>query len=191
MRLKIGIVNYFRKSYYTIPCVRYDMPIGDPMGGETYDLGRGRLKRVWMATVPVNDVEEAVNWYRESLGLDVLYDQKAYDWVEMGVIGEDARIALYVPKERDAKKPGIDTGIMFATDSIFEVHRRLVDEGVIFVLKPEKQSWGGLLAIFQDPFGNKLGVIEDEARPVIDPSKEVQDERKKDTGVTIRTIITK
>lgn len=167
------------------------MPVGDPMGGETYDLGRGRLKRVWMITVPVSDLEEAVDWYRGALGLEVLYDRKADNWVEMGIIGEDARIALYVPTDADPKRPGIDIGVMFATDSIFEVHRRLVDEGVIFTVKPEKRPWGGLIAIFLDPFGNRLGVLEDATRPTAEASMEKIDERKRDTGVTIRTIITK
>jgi catechol 2,3-dioxygenase-like lactoylglutathione lyase family enzyme len=144
-----------------------------------------------MTTVPVTDLEEAADWYHEALGLDVLYDRRADNWIEMGIIGQDARIALYAPKEGDERKPGIDTGIMFATDSIFEVHRRLVDEGVMFLVKPEKHPWGGLLIVFLDPFGNKLGVVEDAARPTVEAPKQGQDERKRDTGVTIRTIVTK
>ncbi|MCE5296631.1 MAG: VOC family protein [Euryarchaeota archaeon] len=167
------------------------MPIGDPMGGDAYDLGRGRLKRIWMATVPVTDLEEAADWYRSALGLDILYDRRADNWIEMGMIGQDARIALYVPKEGEERMPGIDTGIMFATESIFEVHRRLVDEGVVFVVKPKKQSWGGLLIVFLDPFGNRLGVIEDAPRPAVEAHKVGEGEGKRDTGVTIRTIVTK
>lgn len=141
------------------------MPIGDPMGGESYDLGRGKLKRVWMVKVPVNDLKRAVDWYTGALGLGLVHDRSADNWVEVGLVDENVRIVLFVPDPREDKRPGTDTGIIFATDSIFEVHRRLVDEGVDFIIKPERQAWGGLMAVFLDPFGNKLGILEESERP--------------------------
>ena len=50
--------------------------------------------------------------------------------------------------------------MVFSCDSMYDVHRVLVDEGVVFKLKPERQSWGGLLAIFLDQDGNELMVLE-------------------------------
>jgi predicted enzyme related to lactoylglutathione lyase len=167
------------------------MPLGDPQGGELYDLGRGLLTRVWMTTVPVRDIDDAVEFYRDILGLDIVLDARRNNWVEMGAKGPLAKIVLFVPKPDDARQPGIDTGIIFATDSIFEVHRRLVDEGVQFLLRPERQPWGGLVAIFSDPEGNRFTVLDDvEHYDRADASAPV-DKKEKDSGVTIRTIITK
>jgi predicted enzyme related to lactoylglutathione lyase len=167
------------------------MPIGDPHGGEFYDLGRGLLTRVWMATVPVRDLDDAVEYYRDVLGLDIVLDARQNNWVEMGAKEPLAKIVLFVPRPDDPRQPGTDTGIVFATDSIFEVHRRLVDEGVKFLLKPERQPWGGLVAIFSDPDGNRFTVLDDvEHYSRTDASAPVE-RKEKSSGVTIRTIITK
>jgi uncharacterized glyoxalase superfamily protein PhnB len=49
---------------------------------------------------------------------------------------------------------------MLSCDSIYDLHRRLVDEGVTFKLKPQRQPWGGLMAVFLDQDGNELMVLE-------------------------------
>ncbi|OPY32534.1 MAG: Glyoxalase-like domain protein [Methanomassiliicoccales archaeon PtaU1.Bin124] len=129
------------------------------MGGEFYDMGRGRLTRLWKARVPVKDLSIAVEFYRDVLELEVLIDDTPHGWVEIGWGKDDGSIILYVPEKDDKRQPGGDTGIVFATDSLFEVHRRLVDEEVEFVVKPERRPWG-LIAIFLDPYGNELTVLD-------------------------------
>lgn len=171
--------------------VLIDMPIGDPQGGEFYDMGRGQLTRVWMATVPVRDLDKAVEYYRDVLGLDIVLDARRDNWVEMGAKEPMAKIVLFMPGPDDARQPGIDTGIIFATDSIFEVHRRLVDEGVKFLLKPERQPWGGLAAIFIDPDGNRFTVLDDVEHYGRAGATAPVERKERSSGATIRTIITK
>ena len=60
-------------------------------------------------------------------------------------------------EKRDAV--GIDTGLYLRTDSPYDLHRRLVDEGVIFVMDP-KRTHLGLITSFKDDDGNIIYAIE-------------------------------
>ena len=44
--------------------------------------------------------------------------------------------------------------INLGVDDIHAEHNRLVDAGVVFIRPPERESWGGWVATFQDPDGN-------------------------------------
>jgi len=161
------------------------------MGGELYDLGRGTLKRVWNTRVPVKDLDEAVDFYQEVFGLVLRVDARGENRAIMGAEDPLGRLELYVPGPGDARQPGGDTGVVFATDSIYDLHRRLVDEGVNFLLKPEKQPWGAVMVVFEDLYGNIFTALED-AEPYQGENKATPPERKeKDSGVTIRFVQSK
>jgi len=131
------------------------------MGGEVGVLDKGKLTRVWISSVPVSNLDDALEFYGDVLGLSVQLDSRENNWIELGREEPHEKLALYVPSIHDKRQPGGDTGIVFETDDIYELHRRLVDEGVEFKLKPQRQRWGGLMAIFLDPDGNELTVVED------------------------------
>jgi catechol 2,3-dioxygenase-like lactoylglutathione lyase family enzyme len=135
--------------------------MGDPMGGEADYQNRGKITRVWMTAIPVSNLDDAVEFYNEVLGLPIQLDSRENNWVEFGPEEPLSKIALFVPSVHDKRRPGSSTDIVFSTDSIYELHRRLLDEGVVFKKKPERQQWGGLSAIFVDPDGNEFQVVED------------------------------
>lgn len=137
------------------------MPLGDPMGAEAPYIEKGNVKRVWISSVPVRDLAKAIDFYVDVLGMDLLVEDRKRDWAEVGFPEPAAKVGLYVPNENDSRQPGGDTGIILEVDSIFEFHRRLVDEEVPFKLKPERRAWGGIMAIFLDPDGNELTAVED------------------------------
>jgi catechol 2,3-dioxygenase-like lactoylglutathione lyase family enzyme len=137
------------------------MPLGEPMGGETPYIEQGKITRVWLAAVPVSNLEAAVAFYAGKLGLTLQLWAKEKGWAELGPDEPLGKIALYVPDAEDVCQPGGPTGIVFDTDSIYDLHRKLVDEGVRFKLKPEKRDFGGLMAVFTDPDGNEFQVVED------------------------------
>jgi len=137
------------------------MPLGDPMGGETPYIEKGKALRVWMMTVPVSDLACALDFYGGTVGLEVQVDARERNWVELGPAEPASKIALYVPQKGERRQPGGPTGVVLETDSIFEFHRKLVDEEVPFLMKPERRPWGGLMAVFLDDDGNELTVVED------------------------------
>ena len=134
------------------------MPIGDPMGGREPPHERGRLTKVWMAAVPVSDMEAALEFYMEALRLELR--RRDGNWAELGPDEPLAKVALYVPGKDDPRQPGGPTGVVFSCDSIYDLHRELVDQGVEFMVRPERRAWGGLLAIFLDQDRNELMVLE-------------------------------
>lgn len=134
------------------------MPIGDPMGDQEPMHQMGNLTRVWMAAVPVSDLDEALDFYMEAVGLELR--RRDGNWAELGPNEPLGKIALYVPGKDEKRRPGGPTGVVFSCDSIYDLHRELVDQGVQFKLKPTKQEWGGLLAIFLDEDDNELMVME-------------------------------
>ena len=134
------------------------MPLGDPMGGDAPPQEKGRLTRVWMAAVPVSDLNAALEFYTQRLGLELR--RRDGEWAELGPSEPLGKVALYVPAADSPRQPGGPSGVVFSCDSMYDVHRVLVDEGVVFKLKPERQTWGGLLAVFLDQDGNELMVLE-------------------------------
>ncbi len=118
---------------------------------------KGRLTRVWMTGVPVRDLDAALDFYMQTLGLELR--RRDGNWAELGPSEPMGKVALYVPREGE-RQPGGVSGVVFSCDSMYDVHRRLVDEGVVFKVKPERQPWGGLMAVFLDPDGNELMVLE-------------------------------
>lgn len=142
------------------------MPLGDPMGGDTQYDSRGILLGVSTVAVPVKDLAMASAFYQETLGLTVQRGSIGENWIELGP-GGLGRIALYVP-DREGRRPGGPTGIVLNTESIYDLHRKLVDRGVRFAVKPEKRRVGGLIAIFLDQDDNQIAVVEETAPPAAD-----------------------
>jgi predicted enzyme related to lactoylglutathione lyase len=132
------------------------------MGGETQFDNRGILLGVSTVAIPVRDLAGAVSFYEDTLGLTVRRDDRSENWVELGPFGDLGRIALYVP-DKEGRRPGGPTGIVLATESIYDLHRKLTDRGVRFAVKPERRNIGGLIAIFLDQDGNQIAVVEDTA----------------------------
>jgi hypothetical protein len=81
-------------------------------------------------------------------------------------------VALYVP-DREGRRTGGPTGIILTTESIYDLHRKLVDRGVRFAVKPEKRRIGGLMAIFLDQDDNQIAVVEEDLPPVPQVTKAV------------------
>jgi uncharacterized glyoxalase superfamily protein PhnB len=56
---------------------------------------------------------------------------------------------------------GVSTGIIFETKDIEALYQRLKKRGVRFTMLPQNMSWGGIIAVFEDPDGNRYQVVED------------------------------
>jgi len=135
------------------------MPLGDPMGGEAPEQERGKLLRIAQLRVPVSDIEQAIELYSEVLGLRLASDMRAMGQAEIA-LDEGATLLLYVPGKDDEDQPGIRTGAVLATDSIYDFHKVLVDEGIEFTMKPQRDKFGRLIARFVDDDGNEFEVVD-------------------------------
>lgn len=127
------------------------------------------IHRLWTVRVFVSDQEAALTFFRDIVGLPVVLYAPRFGWVELGPSDERAKLAFVEPNpnadpvvyEWQQAQIGTSTGIAFETKDIEKLYKRLKSRGVRFTLPPEEMSWGGIMAIFEDPDGNRYQVVED------------------------------
>ena len=131
-------------------CYTTDMPLGDPHGGNFVYTVEGLPKGIAAVSIPTKDVERSIRFYEGLLKFKVL---SRGDDVAILSVGKDMVIV------RKSDDVGVDTGLYLSTESVFDLHRRLIDEGVIFVIDPKRVDIG-LITTFKDDDGNIIGAIE-------------------------------
>lgn len=124
-------------------------------------------------TLLVPDYNEAIAFYRDALGFDLIEDTDmsadengGKRWV---VVAPHEGARLLLAKASDAAQKaaiGHQTGGRVAfflhTSHFAETHARFVNAGVDFLEPPRHEPYG-TVAVFADPFGNRWDLIEPKA----------------------------
>lgn len=117
-------------------------------------------------TVWVRDYDEALQWYTEKLGFEVLEDEPMGPdarWVSIAPPGHDwPRIVLHkaLPFQSDEEREWIEhhigdnSGWVLSTDNVEKTHETLRANGVDFTEGPTKED-RGTYAVFEDLYGNE------------------------------------
>ncbi|HEY1531135.1 MAG TPA: VOC family protein [Galbitalea sp.] len=121
--------------------------------------------------VSVNDVDEAVAFYRDALGLDVLNNVESggFHWVTVGNADKPgAQIVLSEPHagrsqaDGDALQELVTKGVMpllvFGTDDVDAAFERAQATGAEVLQEPTDQAWGPRDCAFRDPSGNTIRI---------------------------------
>ena len=119
--------------------------------------------------VYVSDQGQAVKFYSEQLGFDIMVNMpfKGGKWIEVAPQGSETTLSLMVPDSKmlppedvEAAKNGIgtSTGIWFYSDNIHSEFEELKKKGVDITV-PEQQDWGGFMSRVKDPDGNAFSLI--------------------------------
>ena len=103
------------------------MPLGDPCGGNFIYIDEGLPKTMYAATVPVSNISNSLKFYETLLKFKIIDKTEKECLIEH----DDCRLLL-----KESSSYGVDTGIYIGVDNPFDLHRRLIDEGVIFVRDP-------------------------------------------------------
>lgn len=127
------------------------------------------IHRVWTVRVFVSNQEDAITFFRDVLELPIILHAPRFGWVELGPEDERAKIALVEPNpdadpimyEWQLNQIGHSTGITFETNDIDGFYKKMKERGVHFHLLPEEMPWGGIMAGFEDPDGNRYNIVED------------------------------
>lgn len=123
--------------------------------------------RLGTARVFVRDLAEAQRFYGGLLALPLRAGGAASGFL----VFEAGPVQLVVePVGADAPADeqalvGRFTGLSFTVASVQAQYQALRERGVAFVEAPERQPWGGVLATFADPAGNRLQLVEPPAAP--------------------------
>ena len=127
------------------------------------------MRRVGGMIVYVSDQGQAVKFYSEQLGFDIMVNMpfKGGKWIEVAPQGSETTLSLMVPDSKmlppedvEAAKNGIgtSTGIWFYSDNIHSEFEELKKKGVDITV-PEQQDWGGFMSRVKDPDGNAFSLI--------------------------------
>ena len=111
-----------------------------------------------MLKIPVNDVEQAADFYRDVLGFKQEFVVPEYGWAQF-TIGE-LPLGLYVPGKRGGNRsPGGSIDFQLLTDDLEALHQRCVAAGAETGEGIVTSNDG--LAFFEvsDPDGNILKII--------------------------------
>lgn len=108
--------------------------------------------KITYANVFVSDLDSAVVFYRDVLGLEPKLADAAHGYASFSAGPISLGLAMADPGQRELI--GRHTGLGFAVDDLLKEHDRLSVLGVQFTMPPSRQMWGGFMAMFQDPDGN-------------------------------------
>ena len=120
---------------------------------------KGRITRLWLTMIRVSDMNNALSFYGETLGLPITLDARMFNHAEVGPVEPLAKIGLFATGKKSKEKKR--TGIVFDTDDIYTLYENLQKKGVRFIMKPTRMEWGGVVADFLDPDNNILEVVQD------------------------------
>jgi len=114
-----------------------------------------------VVTLPVNDVDRAIDFYTKKLGWEKTMDMPMGDdtrWVTVQPKGGQAcfTISEYEP-DGMVRKPGGMSGVIIEVDDVFKACDQLKKAGIKFADEPRNEPWGGW-ATFEDSEGNVHGL---------------------------------
>lgn len=119
------------------------------------------LGAIGQIAVTASDLARAVSYYRDTLGLKLLFDMPNLAVFDCGPV----RLMLAPPDLPEFDHPA--SLIYFHVDDIEEAHRTLVDRGVTFEEEPElvhkteaMELW---MAFFRDMENNILAIMQERA----------------------------
>ena len=119
------------------------------------------IRSLYSIAVFVHDIDRAVVFYRDTLGLPL---------VKQGAFGAEfletePHLGVHPATHADAKTMiGRHTGITFHVPELLHVAGILHDRGVQFIAEPTRQSWG-VMAMIADPDGNVFALWDDKIPP--------------------------
>lgn len=124
--------------------------------------------RIAMIAVMVRDYDEAIAWYRNALGFELLEDDDrggGKRWVRMAAAG-NAHFSLLLARATTpaqtvaiGNQHGGRVGFFLHTDDFARDHARLSAAGAQFEEAPRFETYGTVV-VFRDLYGNRWDMIE-------------------------------
>lgn len=118
------------------------------------DLG---LSQIGQIAVIVDDLERATRFYRDALGMELLFEVPGMAFFRCG----EVRLMVGTPEGTDEDHPSHI--LYYRVEDISAAHRILAERGVEFVREPRRvhrdenhELW---LAFFRDPAGHTLALM--------------------------------
>jgi len=101
----------------------------------------------------VGDMDRAVKFYRDVLGLPLKFESPGWSEFSTG----ETSLGLHPASE---KNPAGSIELGFNVANLGKFHQEMSAKGVLFSMPPTKQDFGGILAQFVDSEGRHCSVAE-------------------------------
>ncbi|KPA54210.1 VOC family protein [Photobacterium lucens] len=121
------------------------------------------ISRVDTVSIPVSDQNQALKFYRDALGFELIRDHSTNNhkrWLQLAPRGAETTISLVMPF--GGMEAGTVQGLVVQTDDIQSTYNELKQRGVL--LSSIVNLVGGKFATFNDPDGNGWVLIEATAK---------------------------
>ncbi|MFF3285884.1 VOC family protein [Streptomyces sp. NPDC003023] len=122
-----------------------------------------------LVTLVVRDYDEAIAFYTDALGFDLVEDTDRGDgsrWVVVRPPGSGQGTGLLLARARDEQQrasvggqTGGRVGFFLHTDDFARDHARMTSAGVRFLETPRHEPYGSV-AVFEDLYGNRWDLLE-------------------------------
>jgi len=123
------------------------------------------------SNITVNDVDEALGFYRDALGLEARNDVASggFRWVTLGSTAQPGlEIVLSEPHAgrsqadgdtlQELLTKGVLPQLVFRTDDLDATFEKLLASGAEVLQEPADQPWGPRDCAFRDPSGNTVRI---------------------------------
>lgn len=120
------------------------------------------LKNVGCVRVFVSDMDRAVHFYADTLGMGVRNrSSESPELVELATEGTILALSSVDSEWANGNElVGRFTGITLTVPDIEDAYRSLSAKGVRFSGTPTRQTWGGTMTSLLDPDGNEISLLE-------------------------------
>ncbi len=105
--------------------------------------------------LPVDNMEEAIRYYEDTLELKMKFDFSDKGMVAFNVGSEEPAIILKDKNKFKDLKPTI----WFETSDVMTKYKEMKEKGIVFLSEPFEINTGYAVE-FEDPFGNRLGITD-------------------------------
>ncbi|UYQ65187.1 VOC family protein [Streptomyces peucetius] len=122
-----------------------------------------------LVTLVVRDYDEAIAFYTDALGFELVEDTDRGDssrWVVVRPPGSAPGTGLLLARAKDAEQRGCvgaqtggRVGFFLHTDDFARDHARMTAAGVRFLEEPRHETYGSV-AVFEDLYGNRWDLLE-------------------------------
>jgi catechol 2,3-dioxygenase-like lactoylglutathione lyase family enzyme len=129
------------------------------------------MARIGLVTLVVAEYDEAIAFYRDRVGFELLEDTDLGEgrrWVVVAPPGDSphpptglllAKASGLQQLARIGDQTGGRVALFLMTEDLAADHARMTAAGVVFVGEPRKESYG-TVAVFEDLYGTRWDLIE-------------------------------
>ncbi|TAD98090.1 MAG: VOC family protein [Bacteroidetes bacterium] len=124
-------------------------------------------QKITHIAIVVEDYDLAIQFYTEKLGFVLLQDSKLSEskrWVLVAPKGSECALLLAKASNEEQKsRVGNQTGgrvfLFLQTDNFYGDYQKMIENEINFIRPPKEEEYG-IVAVFEDLYGNLWDLIE-------------------------------